>query len=273
MAFISSTARDAGPTIAGFFLQVNVSILRWLDLTPSQRIELECGEDIDTVESDENGPEKRLLEQLKLRSGRSVTLRSVEALEALANYCSHIQQNPDVQLLFRYLTTAAIGVETDWIGAESAIATWQAVREGEYGEQQRAEAIERLRLFLTGLPRPHKIAEAAWTLLQAAVAEEGSFLRLVTGFEWALDQPGLDRTETEIRSILVQRGCASDETQAGFLYEHLVAYVFRRLSRKGRAPLTAADLTNACAQTVRTTKDDELIALIRGVHRGDKCTA
>jgi hypothetical protein len=154
MAFVSNAARDAGPTIAGFFFQVNVSILRWLDLEPSQRIELECGEDIDTVEGDgENGAEKRLLEQLKLRSGRSLTLRSVEALEALANRCVHVQQNPDTPLLFRYLTTAAIGVETNWTGAEPGIATWQAIREGEYGEQFRSEAVERLRSFLAQLPR------------------------------------------------------------------------------------------------------------------------
>jgi hypothetical protein len=264
MAFVSNAARDAGPTIAGFFFQVNVSILRWLDLEPSLRIELECGEDIDTVESDaENGAEKRLLEQLKLRSGRSLTLRSVEALEALANRCVHVQQNPDTSLLFRYLTTAAIGVEINWPGAEPGIATWQAIREGEYGEQHRSEAVERLRSFLAHLPRPARIGESPWELLQAAVADEAAFFRLVMGFEWAVGQPGLDETEAEIRSILLRRGYASDEGQASFLYEHLVTYVFRRLSKRGRAPLTAASLVDACAQRTRSAKDDELIALIR----------
>lgn len=264
MPFVSNAARDAGPTIAGFFFQVNVSILRWLDLQPSQCIELECGEDIDTVESDrENGAEKRLLEQLKLRSGRSLTLRSVEALEALANRCVHVHQNPDTLLLFRYLTTAAIGVETDWTGAEPGIATWQAIRGGEYGEQQRSEAVDRLRSFLARLPRPARIGESPWELLQAALAEEAAFFSLVMGFEWAVGQPGLEQTEAEIRSILLRRGYASDESQAGLLYEHLVAYVFRRLSKRGRAPLTAADLVDACEQRTRTAKDDELIALIR----------
>jgi hypothetical protein len=42
------TRRDAGPTIAGFFLQVNVSILRWLDIDASQYLELECGEALRT---------------------------------------------------------------------------------------------------------------------------------------------------------------------------------------------------------------------------------
>ena len=264
MAFVSNSARDAGPTIAGFFYQVNMSILRWIDLEPSQRIELECGEDVDTVESDgENGAEKRLLEQLKLRSGRSLTLRSVEALQALANRCVHVERNPNTQLLFRYLTTAAIGEETDWTGAEPGIATCQAIREGEYGERPRSEAIARLRSFLAQLPRPAKIEEPPWVLLQAAVADEDAFFRLVMGFEWATGQPGLDQTEAEIRSVLLQRGYAGDDAEAGFLYEHLVSYVFRSLSRKGRAPLTAADLAATCAQRTRSANDDELITLIR----------
>jgi hypothetical protein len=181
----------------------------------------------------------------------------VEALEALAN-----QQNPDTPLLFRYLTTAVIGVETGWTGAEPAIATWQAIREGEYGEQYRSEAVERLRSFLAQLPRPARIGESSWELLQAAVAEEAAFFRLIMGFEWAVGQPGLDQTEAQIRSILLRRGYASDEGQASLLYEHLVAYVFRRLSKRGRAPLTAAGLADACAQRTRSAKDDELIALI-----------
>ena len=44
-----------------------------LEHNGSQCFELECGEDIDTVERNkENGAEKRLLEQLKLRSGRGI---------------------------------------------------------------------------------------------------------------------------------------------------------------------------------------------------------
>jgi hypothetical protein len=78
MSFVANPSRDAGPTIAGFVFQVNTSILRWLDLAPSQHLELEHGEDIDTVDSatDEgDGIERRLLEQLKIRSDHSVTLR------------------------------------------------------------------------------------------------------------------------------------------------------------------------------------------------------
>jgi hypothetical protein len=65
-------------------------------------------------------------------------LRSVEALDALANCCDHIQHHPDIQLLFRYLTTASATIEVGWIGRLSGIATWQALRHGDYNDQQRS---------------------------------------------------------------------------------------------------------------------------------------
>jgi hypothetical protein len=265
MHFVANPSRDAGPTIAGFFLQVNVSILRWIDLGPSQHLELESGEDIDTVDraGDENAAAKRLLEQLKIRSNRSLTLRSVEALEALANYCTHMHLNPGTLLLFRYLTTATIGHETDWGETQSAIAMWQAIRQGEYSDEARAEAIEMLRSFLAGLLRPTKIPESAWALLQSVVADKEALVQLILGFEWAVGQPGLEQTETEIRSILLRRGYAKNEEQAGGLYQHLVVYIFRLLCQKGKRVLTCAKLAEECSRATKEKRDEELIQLIR----------
>ena len=82
MAFQANPRRDAHATIAGFFYQINITLLRWLGLQPGQHLELECGEDIDTVETPEGEPglaERRLLEQLKVRTNRTLTLHSPEA--------------------------------------------------------------------------------------------------------------------------------------------------------------------------------------------------
>jgi hypothetical protein len=68
MSFATNSRRDASATIAGFVFQVNVTILRWLELRDDEHLELECGEDIDTVQSGPNGgtsAETRLLEQIK----------------------------------------------------------------------------------------------------------------------------------------------------------------------------------------------------------------
>jgi hypothetical protein len=106
MTFVTNPRRDASLTIAGFVFQVNLTIFR-------EHLELECGEDIDTVQYGDGSitAGTRLLEQIKVRSGRSLTLRSEEALEALSNFCSHRAANPTWNLRFRYITTANGGVE------------------------------------------------------------------------------------------------------------------------------------------------------------------
>jgi hypothetical protein len=151
MTFVTNPRRDASPTIAGFVFQVNVTILRWLELQDGEHLELECGEDVDTVQ---NGPasgiaaETRLLEQIKARSGRSLTLKNEEALAALSNFCSHRDANPTSNLKFRYITTANSGAEKGWDRSESGIDTWTALRRGRYDESTQHEAIAAIRTLL-----------------------------------------------------------------------------------------------------------------------------
>lgn len=88
-------------------------MLRWLDLHEGEELHLEAGEDIDTVRRDlEKGiyREDRTLEQIKRRQG-PVTLRSPSGLEALSNFNTHRLANPDIELRFRYVTTASATVE------------------------------------------------------------------------------------------------------------------------------------------------------------------
>src|SRR5271165_5600653 len=151
MPFRANPRRDAHATIAGFFYQINITLLRWLGLQSRQHLEIECGEDIDTVESTDGEPglaERRLLEQLKVRSGRSLTLRSPEALEALSNFCEHRASNPQSQLQFRYLTTASAGVEQGWTLPESGIETWMELHRGGYGDDFRGKALGEIRRIL-----------------------------------------------------------------------------------------------------------------------------
>ena len=62
--------RDASATIRGFVYQVDLTILRWLELSDGQALELESGEDIDFVANNLNAevnPTERRLEQVKHR--------------------------------------------------------------------------------------------------------------------------------------------------------------------------------------------------------------
>jgi hypothetical protein len=76
---VSNPRRDAHATIAGFVFQVNVTLLRWLNLKAGEHLELEAGEDIDVIQecaARSGSEDKRLLEQLKRQLRRSVTLMS-----------------------------------------------------------------------------------------------------------------------------------------------------------------------------------------------------
>ena len=98
MAIVTNPLRDAHATFAGFVYQVNVSILRWLSLLPGQHLELEAGEDVDLVQKGARADEAerhRLMEQLKHKK-RALTLRSDDALEAIANFCEHRKVNPSL---------------------------------------------------------------------------------------------------------------------------------------------------------------------------------
>src|SRR5580704_9752600 len=113
MTFNSIPGRDAYATFAGYLFQVNVTILRWLELASADRLELEAGEDIDLVQgaSAKGDCEKhRVMEQLKQKPS-NITLRNPDCLEAIANYCCHREANPGAPLNFRFLTTATVTKE------------------------------------------------------------------------------------------------------------------------------------------------------------------
>jgi hypothetical protein len=172
MTFVTNPRRDASPTIAGFMFQVNLTILHWIELAGDEHLELERGEDIDTVKENGGGlsMQERLLEQIKTRSTRSVTLRSEEALEALANFCYHRATNPEWNLKFRYVTTARGGTEQGWDRADSGIGTWGAIQRGQYIETDRAEAIAALRTFFRSCTRPEKVSPDAWHAFEQILA-------------------------------------------------------------------------------------------------------
>src|SRR5271167_3002598 len=95
--------RDAHATFAGFVFQVNVTILDWLELVPGQHLELEAGEDIDLIQEAAALGLNDLsrLQQVKQLRKKRLTLRSDDALEAIANFCEHRRSKPGQNQEFR----------------------------------------------------------------------------------------------------------------------------------------------------------------------------
>lgn len=245
--FIEIPGRDASAVIRGFVFQVNLTILRWIELPADSRLELECGEDIDTVQDRPNDgatPEKRLLEQLKVRDTRSLTLRRPEALQSVANFCRHRLNNPNVELELRYVTTATIAVEQDWPRPEGAIDTWMALRRGVLPDDQRSEAIAAIRTLLVACDKPDKTSDESWQAFQTALTlDEESFLsRVIVPFEWGAGYGNYHQIEQEAIASLAAGGFAKYGAPEA-VFEHLFAYVFRLLCRPGAKQLTTRHLS------------------------------
>jgi len=146
--------RDVWATFRGYFYQIRVTIQRWLDLEPGEQLQLECGEDIDRVgralsERGTVSEVSRLLEQLKHRE-KPVTLRSAEALAALASFHCHRVANPQVCLRFRYITNAPVGREakSQMLGGVPAIEAWERLRSESLGPGEEVSVLASIRSLL-----------------------------------------------------------------------------------------------------------------------------
>ena len=91
---ISRQRRDATVVIRAYVYQVNTTLLKWIELEADQWLELEAGEDIDALQEAVTNPNQadRVLEAVKCRE-KSLTLRSPEALSALATFHEHRRES------------------------------------------------------------------------------------------------------------------------------------------------------------------------------------
>ncbi len=246
-SFVTARDRDASDTIRGYVYQVDLSIARWLALQPSQVLELERGEDIDLTVLVANAAEqKRLLEQAKCYKA-NLTLRSSEALEALAAFVEHRMANPGLSLLFRYTTTASVGYER---GAPlpdglSGIAAWEMVRTGTCPSELQQRILTDLRGLLRKARCPADLNKATWTTFMSFVqdATDEEFLALIQAMEWGTHAPSSSSLSVTIQTDLLARRYAANLQHARAQYHQLFFHVFKVLTQPNIKRLTHEDLT------------------------------
>lgn len=264
--FILSRDRDATAAIRGFVYQVDLTILRWLELEDTVFLELEFGEDIDRVAraltATGSGPE-RLLEQVKLRSKR-LTLRSGEALEMLVNACEHRASNPSVGLLFRFSTNADIGRERRhphpaW---PEGLRIWHSVRRGGATAPERAQALTVIAEILRGAKRPVDVGESRWALLQSTVSNTEELEKLVLALEWITRGPSLETLQRSILERLIALELASSAEAAEETYRRMFVRVFRLLSSAGRKILSAQDARTEAERGGFRVEDAPLVPIV-----------
>jgi len=218
---------------------------------------LEAGEDIDLIQSaSAQGLENsQRLEQVKQLRRKRLTLRSNDALEAIANFCEHRKSKPGEKLSFRFLTTTSARKERGWAGIESGIVTWEKIRKQEIQSDARASAITMIKDFLKAcIPVVPKAARQPFEEVMSSNGDE--LAEIIDSFEWAMESGDHKTIENEVLAEL-QR---SDPPRPGEVprrvYRDLFAFVFHLLSQPGPKTLTRELL----ASEIQVTQEELLAA-------------
>jgi hypothetical protein len=237
--------QDASPTIRGFHYQIQQTLDRWLDLKNDELLVLECGEDIDKVLHSESSIEaKRELEQVKSRN-QNITLRSSDAIEAMVNYCAHLQNNSELVLLYRFTTTASVGRErlSPFKNSEKGIEVWESLRSTDEWSGHDKNMLRQLCELLKNLGQPKKCSDEDWDEFIKIVDGEGivSIEDFIRSFEWSCEQ----RDCTDLRGHLIDRLESielRDKKAAENRYDQILAYLLTLLSQDGDKTLSSRDL-------------------------------
>jgi hypothetical protein len=272
-SFVSDPLRDASDVIAGFVFQIDLTIQRWLELKDDEILELERGEDLDVIQlAGEDVPETRILEQMKRRSTSSISLKSADALTAVAHFCEHRKNNPSVRLRFRFLTTGALAKEQAWKRPGTAISTWQSIQREQLTDDDQNEALDGIREFLSTCSAPHGINPDIWALVEEVAKKENSsvLLEVIESFEWGLGAADYLEVETAVKQALLRTGLAENEAIADSLFQRLFLFVFKRLSQPGIKQLTPTELQSQLRLPTLTFRDQTFLTFIedfRGLAR------
>jgi len=267
--FIVPSNRDACATIRGYVYQVDLTIDRWLRLQPGQTLELERGEDIDIVQALTSPEEEqtRVLEQVK-NSPRSLTLRSQDAVEAIANSIQHRADNPGLDLFFQFTTIAPPGKERlSPFPRTPGIEVWESISSGAMEPDQLKQALVDIREVLKGASRPSRIGNSTWqtycTFLREASEED--LRELICRFQWSTNAEPSDEIARQTRSHLIETRQAADLREAQQKYERLFLYVFKLLSLPGLKRLCLEDRDRELALPVLGESDSKLLEVVAQV--------
>ena len=260
-AFTPQPNRDASDTIRGYVYQVDLTIERWLSLSPGELLELECGEDIDLISRSLSGEEERRLEQVK-NYNSSVTLWS--AVTAIANFVEHRENNSQQKLKFLYTTTASVTIEKhspEMLKKKQGIVVWEQIRQGTLTGISQNEALGGIRIILSKDSKPKKFSEKTWAVFRNFIttASNEKLLHLICSLEWSTNTPDPKSLRACIRQTLIQQDYSTNEIQAKEQYQRLFLYVFKLLSQPNIKQLTVEERTHQLSLPTLSKKDHNLL--------------
>jgi hypothetical protein len=263
--------RDASPAIRGFVYQIENTIDRWLRLAPGEEIELESGEDIDTIANQwntHNSGYERLLEQIKVRQA-AISLQSQESRESIANFAEHRSTNKDIRLRFRFVTNANPTHEkrAKLPKKQSGISLWEAIRTDSVRSAEVPGFAGALRALLAKSFCPKNFNPVTWKHFELLVRRPmPEFVAFVKDFEWSTGNP----PHPDMRGIIYQelRGYPDrpDDTTVERRFLQMFVHIALLLSEKGPKRLTIQDRDDLMRRsTTGSENSDARVALCRSL--------
>ncbi len=184
-----------------------------------------------------------------------MTLRSADALEAIANFCQHRTSRPGEKLAFRFLTTTLPSKERQWSGPDNGIVLWEKVRNREILGDARRSAIGEIKAFLKNCAA--KVPKALRKpFVEAVSGDDEQFAEVVDRFAWAMGSGDHKVVQAEILEALEKSHLSQSLGGASRVYRDLFAYVFHLLAEPGPKWLTQELLISE----IRVTEKELLAA-------------
>ena len=267
---ISRQRRDATVVIRGYVYQVNTTLLKWIELEPDQWLELEAGEDIDALQKAVTNQDQvdRVLEAVKCRE-KNLTLRSPEAMSALASFHEHRQSNPSLRLGFRYITNSSVGTENPVVTevGTPGIHLWERIRTGLVTGRARSTLISALRSFLKGSPRPADLAPETWESYQRFLKRctIPELNRFIDAFEWGTEHASPDDLEGKVKYALITSGKLTSVDDAEAAFAHLFHFVFALLSKRSAKILRSKLLVEELKNLDKAETGRNILSNLRGI--------
>ena len=266
--FVPGRDQDASPTIRGFKYQIQVTLLRWLNLGADEILILECGEDVDRIVGAKTATDlQRELEQIKAL-GRNITLRTAGVLAAFANFAAHLKANPKMSLRFRFTSTALPGRERmSPLGKGlKGIEVWQALQSRQKWNVDDDNLLQQIIRLLSAAKRPEDCEAESWKTFTDLLAGKGviSFAEFLMRFEWGCGFGSPD----DLTTVLIERmgglpgDTGTDDPAREQRYNQLTVALLDILSRGGEKTLTANLLTDTLAKPTLSAHDRARLLLL-----------
>lgn len=253
--------RDATDSIRGYVYQVYQSTLAWIELKEGDTLFLECAEDFEV--HSEGRAEPTQVKDTKTNH----TLRTPDVRDAIQNFWKYTEENPGIEISFRYLATAKIGMELGGLEG-SDISGLQLWREASFGRQDSSP----LRKFLLEMGVK---SSSLRDLLESASEEELSE-KLLKRIKWDLEQKSIAPLIDDLKKAIVlpasTQGINAVDAKS-LVLNFVILQVVKLLTVKGVKQLTRRQLyediskaglvtitrteLNALSSRAETTQEDK----------------